>query len=91
MASKSKGDFDALVTSAIDYGLDGWEQTDLAILQDFLINVLERPDRTDKLNQYWKRTLPRIAFFSGPDAPSDQPAIVQVFTRVLKAIEKKIT
>jgi hypothetical protein len=32
----------------------------------------------------------RYVFFSGPDAPADKPAIVQIFTRVLKAIEKKL-
>ncbi len=87
---KRKGDFDAFVDGAIAYGLDGWNQRDLVILRDFLARVLEGPDSATTMNEIWKKTRPRYFFFSGPDASPDKPAIIQIFTRVLKAIEKKL-
>jgi hypothetical protein len=86
-----KGDFDSFVDGAIAYGLDGWDQRDLTILQAFLTRILESPDSAATMNDMWKKTRPRYAFFSGPDAPADKPAIIQIFTRVLKAIEKKLS
>ncbi|GLI92071.1 hypothetical protein [Methylocystis echinoides] len=88
---KRKGDFDAFIDGAIAYGLDGWDRRDLTILRDFLTSVLEGPDSAAMMNQLWKMTRPRYAFFSGPDAPADKPAIIQIFTRVLRAIEPKLT
>ncbi|MGJ0510411.1 MAG: hypothetical protein ACR652_25475 [Methylocystis sp.] len=87
---KRKGDFDTFIDGAIDYGLDGWEHGDLVILRDFLTSVLKGHDSAATMNQLWKKTRPRYVFFSGPDAPADKPAILQIFTRVLRAIEQKL-
>lgn len=88
---QGKSDFDAFIDGAIAYGLDGWDRRDLTILRDFLTSVMEGPDSAAMMSQLWKMTRPRYAFFSGPDAPADKPAIIQIFTRVLKAIESKLT
>jgi hypothetical protein len=85
-----KSDFDAFVASAIEYGLDGWERQDLVVLRDFLTSVLAAPDGPAKMRTLWRNTHPRFDFFTGPDAPPDQPAIVQVFAKVLGAIQKKL-
>lgn len=87
---KEKGDFDAFIDSAIADGLDGWDRRDLASHRDFLTRVLERPDSAAVMSQLWKETRPRYVFFSGPDAPADKPAIIQIFTRVLGAMEQKL-
>jgi hypothetical protein len=86
-----QNDCDKLLDRAIEFGLEGNGRGDLEVLRNFLNSVFQGPDPSKELEKLWKASRSRIAFLSGPAAPTDQPAIVQVFTRVLKAIEKKIT
>jgi hypothetical protein len=87
----SQDDYDVSFDEAIDYGLEGYDQNDLVNLRNFLSSVLQGPEPAQELEKLWKASRSRIVFFSGPDARADQPAIVQVFTRVLKATEKKLS
>ncbi|WP_363346162.1 hypothetical protein [Methylocystis echinoides] len=82
--------FEAYIERAIDYGLSWCERSDLVVLKDFLAKTLSEPNAAEKLSTLWENTRPHTAFFSGPDASRDQPAIVQVFARALAAIEKKL-
>jgi hypothetical protein len=87
----SQNDYDAFLDGAIDYGLEGYEREDFVALRSFLNSVLEGPDPAEELQKLWKASRSRIAFFPGPDARADQPAIVQVFTRVPGALDKKLS
>lgn len=87
----SQNDYDLFLDGAIDYGLEGYERDDLVTLRTFLSSVLQGAEPAKELERLWKASRSRIVFFSGPDARADQPAIVQVFTRVLNAIEKRLS
>ncbi|HEY8161306.1 MAG TPA: hypothetical protein VIF34_03435 [Methylocystis sp.] len=85
-----KDDAEKRLEDAIDYALQWHDRASLLALKIYLDKILTESDPKSALQELWKNTRPRVAFFEGAGPSGPQTGIVHVFTQVRDAVAKRL-